>query len=99
MTETVTPRVHRKRDALGAHPLRGRIQLVLGKNGGSAAGRHGHGLRQGATATRSLGLVAEALLVTIRLHALFALMLTDFCLTTFFETAHCGCWLVGLFMR
>ena len=45
--------------------------------------------------SKSLGLVAEAFLVTIRLHALFALMLTDFGLTTLFETAHGGCWLVG----
>lgn len=37
---------------------------------------------------RLLGLVAKALLVAVRLHALFALMLADFRLTTFFETSH-----------
>ena len=35
-----------------------------------------------------LGLIAKALLMAISLHALSALMLTDFRLTTFFETSH-----------
>ena len=37
---------------------------------------------------RALGLVTKALLVAIGLHALFALMLADFRLTTFFKASH-----------
>lgn len=36
----------------------------------------------------NLRLVAKALFVAIRLHALFTLMLTDFCLTALFQTSH-----------
>ena len=47
--------------------------------------------RQGARSSGkrwSLGLVAQTLLVAIRLHALTALMLADLCLTDFFQVTH-----------
>lgn len=37
---------------------------------------------------KPLGLIAEALLVAVRLHALAALVLTDFGLTTLLEVTH-----------
>lgn len=55
-----------------------------------------------------LGLVTKALLMTVRLHALSALVLADFCLTTFFQASHgiglfgclvvrsANCWRVNL---
>ena len=39
-----------------------------------------------------LGLVTKTLLVAVGLKTLFALMLVDFRLTTFFERSHNGCW-------
>lgn len=42
-----------------------------------------------------LGLVAKALLVAVRLHALSALMLADFGLTAFFQASHGIRYLVG----
>jgi hypothetical protein len=40
---------------------------------------------------RKSGLIAEALLVAILLHALLALVLVDFGLTAFLDGAHGGC--------
>ena len=54
---------------------------------GGADGREFPVCRTGSGQAR-LGLVAEALLVAICLHALAALVLTDLGLSTFFEVSH-----------
>ena len=48
--------------------------------------------RRSRGSLKSLGLVAEALLVAIGLHALTALVLADLGLPTLLEVAHGICW-------